>query len=515
MMGMKTIPRLAVTACLLLAGACGGGGGGGPAGLRDGLLDTALPDLTGTQQFAQAQLRTREDALARALDAPATSAAELARTFGEVGQILLAAGYRDAAEPYLRNAMTLAPAEIRWPYYLGHMHRQRGDAASAVALFEAARDLGRDAATRLWLGDLYRELGRPADAVDAYTEALVADPGATAAHEGLALAYRELGDEAQATAQLDELGTQAARRPDPLMDELPRLLQTAQAFENRAFLAANEGDWEEAIAQFQQAAALSPGDRSMQMNLGTALLNIGDGAGARQAFLAAERADPQNPDTQYALGALYLMAGQYRSAIERFELAAAIDPGMAEAFLSLADTLRQDGRPAAALPVYVELLAADENFAAAQFGVAASLVQLERWDEALATFLDGVERYPNDPRFAHAAARLLVASPDDRVRNGLLALEIMSVLVETQPTNIEVGETMAMTMAENEIWVDALNWQRGTIEGARAGGTSVARLGWLTSNLARYERSEPARTPWPPDHAIFQPGGPPQPDLLP
>ena len=509
---MKTTWRLASVLCLLLAGACGGGDA---AAVRDGLLDTAMPDLSGMEQFGQAQLRTRQGALTRALDAPGTSAIELGQAFGEVGQILLAAEYLDAAEPYLRNAMTLAPAQMRWPYYLGHVHRQNGDLATAVAFFETARDLGNDPATRLWLGDLYRDLDRPADAVDAYTEALAADPVATAAHEGLGLAYRQLGDEAQADAHLEQLGTQAVRRPDPLLDELPGLLQTAQALENRAFLAANDGNWGEAVAQFRQAAALQPGDASTQMNLGTALVNIGDAAGARQAFLAAERADPQNPGPQYALGTVYQMAGRYRDAIERFELAAAFDPTMAAARLSLADTLRQSGRPAAALPVYAELLVADENFAAAQFGLAVALVQLERWAEALETLLDGIERHPDDLRFAHAAARLLVTVPDGALRDGLLALEIMSMLVDAQPTNLEIGETMAMTMAENEIWIDALNWQRGTIEGAQETGADAAMLEWLIGNLARYERNEPARIPWRPDHAIFEPAGPPQPDLLP
>jgi len=296
---------------------------------------------------------------------------------------------------------------------------------------------------------------------------------------------------------------------------LDGLLQTAQAFENDGFLAANAGDWENAATQFQRAAALAPDDASVQLNLGRALLNIADGVGARRAFLAAERADPQNPEPQYSLGALYVIAGQYRNAIERFELAAALDPAMIDARLSLADTLRQSGRPAAALPIYGELLAENDEFPAAQLGVAVALVQLERWSDAIQTLLDGMNRYPDDPRFAHAAARLFSAAPDATVRDGLFALDIMTVLVDTQPNNLEVGETMAMTMAENEIWVDALNWQRGTIEGARELGIGDAMLDWLTNNLARYERNEPVRTPWPLGHAIFEPNGPPDPNLLP
>jgi tetratricopeptide (TPR) repeat protein len=438
---------------------------------------------------------------------------------------------------------------MRWPYYLGHALRQSGDSTAAVAAFETVQALSpTDVASRVWLGDLYASLDRPNEAIEAYTEAvtlepdsapariglgkaeltlgnaetaiehleaaLASEPAATAAHAPLGQAYRQLGNDVQASAHLPHETIEMGRLTDPLIDELPALLQTAQAFENRAFLAANEGNWEEAAAQFRQAAALAPGDMSTHMNLGRVLVTMGDGNAARQAFLAAERVAPQNPDPQFSLARLYVMAGRYRDAIERFERAAAYDPTMTIAVLSVADTLRQSDRPAAALPIYAELLVADEDFAAARFGAAIAMVQLNRWDDALQALFEGMNRHPDDAGFAHATARLLAAAPDDTVRNGLFALEIMSVLIDTQPNNIEIGETMAMTMAENEIWVDAINWQRGTIEGARELGVDPAMLEWLNSNLARYEQNEPARMPWSPYHTLFQPGGPPQPDLL-
>jgi tetratricopeptide (TPR) repeat protein len=544
---MEIIKRPAAVLFLLLAGGCGGGDA---VAVHEGLIETALPDLSRLQPFGQAQVSTRVNALNLALESPGTAATALGQAFGAVGQILLAADELDTAAAYLQNAITLAPTEPRWPYYLGHLHRLIGDLDAAASSFEIARNLDADnAATRMWLGVMYAALDRPTDAIASYTDALTlepnatptliglgelelaqgeselaighletalaTDPGATMAHAVLARAYAQLGNDIVAATHAAQQGASTGRLNDPLMTELPALLETAQTFENRAFLAANDGNWEEAVAQFRQAAALQPGDRSIQMNLGTALVNTGDGTGARLAFLAAERAEPENPDAKIALGTLYVIAGRYREAIERFELAAALEPSLVQARLSLADTLRQTDRPAAAVAVYAALLTEDESLAAAQFGLAISLVQLERWGEAVEMLLDGVDRYPEDPRFGHAAARLLSTSPDDAARDGLLALQIMSVLIDVQPTNPEVGETMAMTMAENGIWVDALNWQRGTIDGAREGGAETSRIEWLAGNLARYERNEPARVPWPPDHAIFQPGGPPQPYLLP
>jgi tetratricopeptide (TPR) repeat protein len=468
---------------LLLAAACGGGETVDPAGL----LPASLPALSGLEPFGQAQVTARQSTLEAALATPATPAAALGRAFGDVGQILLAAGRAEAAEPYLRNAAQLAPGEMRWPYYLGHALRQQGDTAGAVEALEAARALSpRHAPTLDWLADLYVDLGRAGDAAAAAEQATAVDPAAA-----------------------------AGRVADPLLDTLPGLLETAQTAENRAFLAANDGDWARAAAEFTRAAALSPDDAALQMNLGTALVSAGDGAGARRAFLAAERLNPSSAEPQYALGTLYVMAGDYRAGLERFELAAMLDPENPAARLAAADTLRQDGRPAAAIPIYVELLEADPTQAEAQFGLGAALVHLERWAEARDVLVAGMNTFPTDVRFPHAVVRLLAAAPDAETRDGLAALEIVQGLLAAQPNNLEVGETMAMVMAENSIWVDALNWQRGTIDGARDLGVEPDALAWLEENLARYERREPVRRPWRETHAIFQPTGPPVPDLLP
>lgn len=534
-----------MTLCLLAA-ACGGTGG---ATVRDNLLETTRPALAGLDPFAQAQITTRLNTLDGALAAD-TATGALAQAFGDVGQVLLAADALEAAEPYLRNAITLAPTDERWPYYLGHVQRRHGELEAAAVSFETALDHGADeASTLIWLGVVYTGLDRIEDAVASYTaalvaqpdaapamiglgeieilrgnaqaaagyfeSALVADPNATAAHGLLEQAYAALGEETLAAEHAAQAGNGTGRLDDPLMAALPGLLETAQTFENRAFLAVGDRDWTEAAEQFRQAAVLSPNDSAAQMNLGTALVNAGDGAGARLAFLAAERIDPQRPEPHLALGTLYLMAGRYRDAVERFEIAATMDPTLLEARMLLADTLRQSDRPAAALPVYASILTENEDHAEALFGLAVALVQLERWADAIGTFGDGMALHDDDPRFFHAAARLLATAPDETVRDGVLALSIMTALVETETDNIEVGETMAMVMAENAIWVDALNWQRGTLEGARELGYPASIIAQLEANLALYERTEPVRLPWPENHAIFQPGGPPRPELLP
>ena len=52
--------------------------------------------------------------------------------------LLMAAEFRDPAEASLLNAQALAPGDMRWPYYLGHLYRAEGDIPNAMAAFERA-----------------------------------------------------------------------------------------------------------------------------------------------------------------------------------------------------------------------------------------------------------------------------------------------------------------------------------------------------------------------------------------
>ena len=281
-----------------------------------------------------------------------------------------------------------------------------------------------------------------------------------------------------------------------------------------AQVAADAEDWTLAAAHLRDAVDTRPWDATLHLDLGTALIQARSGQEALRAFLAAERLQPQDPVIQIALGQLYELAGRENQAIERFEFAVQLDPALIAARLDLADALRRNDRPAAAVPHYGEVLAGNPAVADATFGLAVALIQLERYGEAREVLGDGFSRF-DDPRFALALARLLASAPDAAVRDGLAALQLSRALLEQGLGGIEMGETMAMTMAENEIWIDAVSWQQRTIEAVRAGGADQAYLDRLGTGLSRYQREQPVREPWPPDHEIFHPGPPVDPTILP
>src|SRR5262249_55124175 len=129
---------------------------------RQALKPVTLPDLSRTEPAVQQQIQEAYALLSTKSRASGTGAADLASAYGEMGKLLMAAEYLEAAEASLLNAQTLAPAEARWPYYLGHLYKLRGEAAKSASAFEKALAAQpNDVATLVWLGNEYLEDDRP------------------------------------------------------------------------------------------------------------------------------------------------------------------------------------------------------------------------------------------------------------------------------------------------------------------------------------------------------------------
>ena len=144
---------------------------------------------------------------------------------------------------------------------------------------------------------------------------------------------------------------------------------------------------------------------------------------------------------------------------------------------------------------YRRVLRTDPDLVEAAFGEAMALVVLHRWGDARARLERAVEAHHGDPGVAHALARLLAAAPDERVRDGARALTMVDRLA-SQGRTFDLGETMAMALAEVGAHDRAAALQRDLITGARrAGLPDVIRR--LEENLQRYARGEACRAPWP------------------
>jgi tetratricopeptide (TPR) repeat protein len=468
---------------------------------------------------------------------------DLANEFGNLGRLFLAAELPAVAEPCFANAQALAPTEMRWPYYLGHVYRTSGDLAGAASAFGRALELQPSHISSLiWMGRVNLDLGRPELAETYFTKALglgsataaaqlglgraalerrdhtraireleaalASVPQASSVHYPLALAYRGAGEQARSDAHMAQRGHVEGPLPDPLMDEIESLLESPLAYQRRGLEALGHGAWAEAAANFRRGLELKPTVPSLRDSLnnklGAALFQMGDLAGARQQFQQGIRESPTYGANHVSLAILLVTEGRDFDAIKWLRAAVQADPSYLEAHLQLADALRRTGSPGESLDEYRQAIRLDSRASDASFGAAMALVRLTRYREALTQLIDGQKRHPTERRFTHAIARLLAAAPDGAVRDGARALTLAQELQATG-LSVELAETLAMASAEVGRFREAVEWQRQVIAAVRENGGDQSRVETLVATLTRYERGEPSRTPWSPNDPIHFP----------
>lgn len=525
----------AIAAALVCAIACGSparddapdDGASGAAALRP----VTLPPVGGMSEAVAEQMQERFAAVERERDRAPRNDRDHAQAYGELGTVLLGARYLDAAEPALINAATLDPADMRWPYYLGHLYRGKGAARDAAEQFERVLKLRpTDVPTLVWLADAYVSEGRPdaaeplvqralstdpqsvaalyqggrlalarndyAAAARQFEAALTRDPTAAAIHYPLAMAYRGLGDTARAERHLARRSRDnlVVAPVDPLMQEVERTVAGPLALEVRGVEALNRSDWAAAVDAFRQGTALAPRSASLHHRLGTALFMMGKPDEAQREFEAAVAASPRYAKAHYSLGVLLEDRGDDEGALTRYAAAVESAPDYAQARLRLADVLRRRGRLQDALTEYERVVQADPTLSDATLGRAITLVRMGRYVEARDRLTEAMKTYPSHSGFPHALARLLAAAPDDSVRDGRRALALAEQVLKTDRST-DVGETLAMALAEVGRFDEAAAVQRDLMAAARqAGEADLARR--LGETLRLYEAHKASRTPW-------------------
>jgi tetratricopeptide (TPR) repeat protein len=318
------------------------------------LRPVSFPDVTRSPASVQGQLREHFDALTREM-ARGQADLSLAAAFGDMGMLFVAAGYADAAERCLLNARRLSPGDPRWPYYLAQLYRVAGEPERATPLFEETIRLSPDdVAALVWLADAYLQQGKPADAepllmrvlsqrpdvsaavfglgrvaaarrdfggaVEYFERALALDGRSSIIHYPLAMAYRELGNLQQVEAHLSQRGNVEIGPPDPAMQTLSEILESAASYEIRGIRAVEQQRQTVAIELFRKGLVLEPEAPSLRHRLGTALYLAGDVEGARQEFEYVLAHAPEFAEAHYSLGVMPASGGQYREAIGRSKL---------------------------------------------------------------------------------------------------------------------------------------------------------------------------------------------------
>jgi tetratricopeptide (TPR) repeat protein len=509
-----------------------------PASAAAALQPVPLPDISAAAPEVQAQLRDQHAKMTSAVAQSGGTAADRAAAYAEMGKLFIATQLYAAAERCFLNARALAPADMRWTYYLAQVARLSGEPAKAATLFEQTLALQPDHVPSLvWLADLRLAESQPAQARSLLEKARELEPREAAALYGLgrvalaerqyaravtdleaalalipsasrlryplAMAYRGMGETARAEAELRQRGEVDLPPADGLMGEIGSLLKNAASLETRAVRAMDARQWDQAVKSLREAVAVAPGNAFTRLNLGTSLYMLGQPGPALEQYRTAVRLAPNLARAHFGIGVILESRRQDADAIDAFTRAVESDGAFAEARFSLANALRRTNRTEASLAHYDAILKINPGASQASFGYAIALVRLGRYLDARTRLERDVAAYPDQPGFAHALARLLAAAPDDRVRDGARALSTMQALMGG-PRSLPLIETMAMALAESGRFEEAVRWQSEALQLARqAQRPDLVRQ--LTANLRLYESRRPCRTPWTDDDPVHHP----------
>jgi Flp pilus assembly protein TadD len=165
--------------------------------------------------------------------------------------------------------------------------------------------------------------GKPAEAVEVFTEAAQANPKDEDVQYDLGLALARLGKSEEAVQHYEE-----ALRLFP---------EYVEAHNNLGNVLLRLGRTEEAISHFESAVKFMPDYASAHNNLGTALGRIGRTNDAMGHFEQATKINPEYWEAHFNLGTSYLQAGRLSDAQSEFEKVLQLHPDFPPAQAALAN----------------------------------------------------------------------------------------------------------------------------------------------------------------------------------
>ncbi len=461
-----------------------------------------------------------------------------ASAYGELGMIYQANDFLKAARQAFEKARELAPADARWPYYLGIQAAREGRFAEAEAAFSeslaanpdyaparvrlarshvaqgdsrrARKILEEVTAANPGLAAAHAELGqllladRDFDAaVRSLEQALSLQPAASALKTPLAMAYRASGNADRAAELLDQRGTRDVVLLDPLNERLMSNSRSFNYYMSLGVAVAEAGDLAQGIRYLQIARDIAPDNPNVQVTLARLLEIDGQLAPAMQAADAALSARPDYALALEQRGVLLEMMGDSLAAAPLYERALALDPELGDARLLLANELMRQGKFAEAagqLELLVGLRPADPIVA---LRLAVSRAEAGDCAEA-AQLLD--QRLRSNPRadLLLVLARIVAGcegSPQALTKPVLGALRQLYA----RQADLEITSTLAMMEMASGSDTAAVEYQQEALFLALRDGLPDSDVAKLRELLEQYRSGEAPQRPWPAGHPVTAP----------
>jgi tetratricopeptide (TPR) repeat protein len=448
------------------------------------LVPVPVPSLEALEPSVVDQIQDVQNQLRDHALAESTPQAEITEAFGLMGKVYHAYEFFDAAEACYTNASQLASDQYQWPHLLGVICEQKGDLEKAADYFEQANTLEPSSlATQIRLGRVYlvlnkreearqllegivnsgiesaatlQTLGELALAEEQYEQAaetlqqaLKMRPEANRLYYLLGMAYRGLKQMELAEQVLEKSGVVGIRPSDPLLDELPDLLNGERVYLIRGHVAYRAERYQEAIDAFTLALEAEPESVRALINLASAYEKIGNREQAKKWFLRALAADPDNFNAHFNLGVVLKQENLLDESIMHLRRAHEIQPNDVQAQWEWIQAMHANGMTDQAIRRLYALAAkaSDEEEVALQ--LALYLGEAGRQEEVKYVLTQAHLRFPDRGRTTVALARFLATCPNEKLRDGAAAVPLAVQAYNSQPTLVH-AETVVLALIEND-----------------------------------------------------------------
>jgi tetratricopeptide (TPR) repeat protein len=315
------------------------------------------------------------------------------------------------------------PAERAEDHYARGVRLGRlGRAAEALAAYEQAIALRPDYADSHYnRGVTLEVLGRYEEALAAYDQAIALQPEHEDAYHNRGVALWQLGRHEDALAAYDQA---LSLRPED-----------AHAHYGRGLVLAALGRNGEAVSAYEQALRLQPGNGDAHYDRGVALARLGRHEAALDAFDEAIRLQPGNGDAHYDRGVALEHLGHLTDALTALDRAAETRPAHPGTHYHRGRVLAQLDRPADAVKAYDQALQLAPDHADTHFRRGVALTALGQHEQALASYVRADVMRPDHPdtQVHLARTRAQLNSPAD-------ALADHDEAIKQQPKPEDTGE---------------------------------------------------------------------------
>ncbi len=310
-------------------------------------------------------------------------------SWNRLGESYRALDRLEEASHAYRQAMALDPI-YPWPYHnLGLLAEWQDDLSRAETFFRQALDRHQRDTDRAvaWyhLGNVYHQLNRIQEAIEAYQKAAELDPTYAQPWSSLGDVYRSLDQSEEAMAAYRQAIGLNPNEPWP--------------YHYLGALHEQQEEYEAAITRFQQAIERHRADRDRAISwqqLGQVHFSQKRHQEATKAFRQAGALDPTYALPWYYLGDTYRVLNRQEQAINAYERAAELDPAYSATWSNLGDLYAASDRLEEAITAYQRTIALNPTNSWAYHHLGDIFAQRGDHEAALTYYRQATERHRQD-----------------------------------------------------------------------------------------------------------------------